>query len=261
MNEKKMRFLKIFSIALITTQVFSFSLHVFASEHDEHNSEAGAISEEQVEQLISNYEKQENAVTEEADTDDRYVNDMVLKQEEAMGEIDQIIAEAKANGEKLYTQEEILNLSAKKIGISEADMRQVKESITQEQQELNEIKAVFDDLGESEHPIVEQIIEEQQSFRIPLSLVYVDHEQDNKDGVISGGGWPYCLDDNGYGYKNFITSDCYKALVFVLVCMLDSTAGKKWPHLRYCKAYTKNCSPLIGHSKYKHSHAWWQRIP
>ncbi|EUJ26718.1 hypothetical protein [Listeria cornellensis] len=234
---------------------------MFASEHGGHSSGGDeSISEEQVEQLISNYDRQDEVVNGDS-TDERYVNDMVLKQEETMSEIEQIIAGAEKRGEKLYTQEEILNLSAKKIGISESDMEQVKESISQEQKELDEIKEVFENIGEADHPIVEQIIEEQQDFKIPFSLIYIDHEQDTKDGVISGGGWPYCLDDNGYGYRNFITSDCYKALVFVLVCMLDSTAGKKWPNLRYCKAYTKNCSPLIGHSKYKHSHAWWQRIP
>ncbi|MBC1797173.1 hypothetical protein HCA55_10565 [Listeria booriae] len=260
MKLKAMFFVKLALVAVLFTQVFSFSVAVFASEHEGGHGDSETMSEEQVEQLIENYDKQE-AIVSEGDTDSRYVNDMVLKQEETMGEIEEMIEEAKNRGEKLYTQEEILELNAKKIGISETDLKQVKASILQEQEELAKIKQAFEEAGEADHPIVTQIVEEQEEFKIPLSLVYVDHEQDDKDGVISGGGWPYCLDDNGYGYRNFITSDCYKALVFVLVCMLDSTAGKKWPHLRYCKSYTKNCSPLIGHSKYKHSHAWWQRIP
>lgn len=96
---------------------------------------------------------------------------------------------------------------------------------------------------------------------IPESLIYVDHSVDGQDGKISGGGWPYCLDDNGYGYKNFITSDCYKAIIGYAVCASDSTLGHMSSKLRYCKAYIRNCSPLIGHSKSWHKHKWYQKIP
>ncbi|MDA1477158.1 hypothetical protein [Bacillus changyiensis] len=186
---------------------------------------------------------------------------MILNQEKTMKEIEKKIEEAKNKGEKLYTQQEILNLTARDVGISNEDMQQVKQAIKSEQQETDNVIEAFEEIGEDEHPIVQNIEKHQEEFKIPLSLVYVDHNEDKKDGTISGGGWPYCLDDNGYGYKKFITSDCYKALIFLPVCMADSTLGKKWPNLKYCKAYKRNCSPVIGHSKYKHKHAWWQRIP
>ncbi|OIJ14412.1 hypothetical protein BKP37_08705 [Anaerobacillus alkalilacustris] len=100
---------------------------------------------------------------------------------------------------------------------------------------------------------------------VPIEIseepIYIDHSVETQDGTISGGGWPYCLDDNGWGYQNFITSDCYKAIVSFLICASDSTLGKMNSNLRYCKAYERNCSPLIGHSKYWHTHPWYQQIP
>ncbi|WP_085520514.1 hypothetical protein [Tuberibacillus sp. Marseille-P3662] len=111
-------------------------------------------------------------------------------------------------------------------------------------------------LGKSGHPIAKNI-EKEQSKKIPESLIYIDHSTDKQDGKISGGGWPYCLDDNGYGHKNFITSDCYKITVGIALCV----PGMATDALRYCKAYKRNCSPLIGHSKYWNTHKWYQKLP
>ncbi|MCY7791671.1 hypothetical protein [Bacillus haynesii] len=232
-------------------------LSVRAEEHHE------TITDDQAKELIATYENSIENIEESVDTDvdERYVNEMILNQEQTMKEIEQKIEEAKENGEKLYTQKEILHLTAQEVGISKEDMQQIKQSIKSEQEEAENFIEAFKDIGEGDHPIVQEIEAHQEEFKIPLSLVYIDHNETEKDGTISGGGWPYCLDDNGYGYKKFITSDCYKALVYLPVCMADSTLGKKWPNLRYCKAYKRNCSPVIGHSKYWHKHAWWQQIP
>lgn len=209
---------------------------------------------EEVKQMSKNYEENNN--TEEGiESDSRYVNDMLIKQEETTKEIQQIIDEARNNGEKLYTQEELLKLSAEEIGVNRNDLQQIKQSILEEIVDVAFIEKGMELIGEKEHQLVKNISEKRDTFKIPLSLVYIQRNDEEFTGVVSGGGWPYCLDDNGYGYKNFITSDCYKALAWHINCMADFTP---W---RYCKGYQKNCGGLIGHSKYWHTHTSWQKIP
>jgi hypothetical protein len=193
-------------------------------------------------------------------TDPRFTNDMFEKQKKLESELAQKIEKAKKNKEKFYTMDEILNASAEDFGISEEDMQRIKDGVYMYKQELTLLVESFDSLGKSDHEIAKRLKKELE-MKWPKSLIYVDHSKDKQDGMISGGGWPYCLDDNGWGYKNFITSDCYKAIIGFKICAADSTLGKMDPDLRYCKAYVRNCSPLIGHSKYWHEHSWWQQIP
>lgn len=88
---------------------------------------------------------------------------------------------------------------------------------------------------------------------IPLSMVYIDKSKEESDAVLSGGGLPYCLDDNGWGPANFVTSDCNIAMAVVAQCIDESIL--KNPALRYCRAdLYRNCSPRIEHSPYWHRH-------
>lgn len=88
---------------------------------------------------------------------------------------------------------------------------------------------------------------------IPLSMVYIDRSEENSDAILSGGGLPYCLDDNGWGPANFITSDCDRAMLVVKQCIYESIIKK--PEWRYCRAELwRNCSPRIGHKPTWHRH-------
>lgn len=212
--------------------------------------------------MIANYDamQKKEVNPKEMMNDPRFTNDMVEKQEKLHSELVQKIEKSKKNKEKFYSMKEILNASAEDFGISNEDMQRIKQCIIDQQTEDTNLLNAFDALGESNHPIA-KMIKKDKDTKLPKSLIYVDHSKDKQDGKISGGGWPYCLDDNGYGYKNFITSDCYKAIVGYLLCASDSSLGKMDSNLRYCKAYYRNCSPLIGHSKYWHTHSWYQKIP
>lgn len=209
--------------------------------------------------MISHHESM-NSENHESSNDPRFINEMVENQKKLEAELEQKINNAKEKKEKFYSMDEILNANAEDFGISEEDMKRIKESVYMHQHELTLLLEAFDSLDKSEHKIAKEL-KKSLKQKWPKSLIYVDHSKDSQDGIISGGGWPYCLDDNGWGYQNFITSDCYKAIVAFKICAVDSTLGKMDPNLRYCKAYQRNCSPLIGHSKYWHTHKWYQQIP
>lgn len=213
-------------------------------------------------EMIENYDAVEEVKNEQASQDSRFVNDKTLLQEEKLKDLEERIKKAKQKGEKFYTFDQILKADAKDFGISEEDMSKIKEQVESQKIELENLLSGFKAIGQQNHPIAKNIKEELK-VKYPKSEIYIDHsvESQEQDGTISGGGWPYCLDDNGWGYQNFITSDCYKAIVAFLICASDSSLGKMNSNLRYCKAYIRNCSPLIGHSKYDHTHAWYQQIP
>ncbi len=208
--------------------------------------------------MIEQYETTDKLENE----DSRFVNDRVIIQEKKKDELEGRIEKAKKKGEKFYTVNQILKASSKDFGISEEDMKKIKENIIVQKMELDNLSQAFEELGRKNHPIVKKIKNE-ANILLPKSEIYIDNsvEQQSQDGIISGGGWPNCLDDNGYGYQNFITSDCYKAIIGYLLCAADSTVGKMNSNLRYCKPYERNCSPLIGHKKTNHAHEWYEKIP
>lgn len=212
------------------------------------------------EDMAKNYDATEEFQAEQASNDTRFVNEMVLEQEKKQSEMKKRFDIAKKNGEKFYTAKQILQADADDFNISEEDMEKIKGLVLAQKTDLENLINGFEKINKGDHEIVKNIKKE-LNRKIPASEIYIDHSVDSQDGKISGGGWPYCLDDNGYGYRNFITSDCYKAIVGFVICAADSTVGKMNSSLRYCKAYKKNCSPLIGHSKYNHKHKWYQKIP
>ncbi|HEM3518014.1 TPA: hypothetical protein U1B48_000856 [Streptococcus suis] len=138
--------------------------------------------------------------------------------------------EVASETETLYSYEEILEIPASAFPKStEGEVESIKEMIRQ------------------------ALAETGSSRKIPLSMVYIDKSQENSDAILSGGGLPYCLDDNGWGPANFITSDCDRAMLVVPQCIYESIV--KTPERRYCRAdLNRNCSPRIGHSPYWHTH-------
>lgn len=203
--------------------------------------------------MISNYVPDDIAKSKIKNQDGRFVNEMLIGQHEKMNSINQSIENAKVKGEKFYSLNDIFNADAKDFGISQADMDQIKKSVQTQKNDLENMEAAFGELGQKNHPLAKEINNE-LSKKYPKSMIYIDHSLDPQDGKISGGGWPYCLDNNGWGPYSFIGSDCYYALFDYWVCGLDSTYGKMSSAVRYCKAYVRNCSPLIGHSIYWHTH-------
>lgn len=150
-----------------------------------------------------------------------------------MGEAYQLVEdkiEVAAQTEPLYTYEEILDLPNNQ----------------------------FPNASEEEVIVIKEMIKEALSFgvsdrKLPLSMVYIDKSEENSDAILSGGGLPYCLDDNGWGPYNFITSDCDTAMLVVNECIYESII--KIPELRYCRAdLWRNCSPRIGHKPTWHRH-------
>ncbi|SDB12290.1 hypothetical protein SAMN02910293_00623 [Streptococcus henryi] len=143
--------------------------------------------------------------------------------------IDAQIEEA-SKKEKLYTLNEILEIPNEDFpNASVEEIEIIKNMI------LNSISSTVSDR------------------KVPLSMVYIDKTEENSDAILSGGGLPYCLDDNGWGPANFISSDCDRAMLVVAQCIYESVIKK--PEWRYCRAdYNRNCSPKIGHSPYWHTH-------
>lgn len=216
--------------------------------------------DETAKQMIEMYDESESDKEVVSDSDERFVNEMVLEQEEKKEKLESIYEEAEENNEKFYTNKEILEGSAEEFDMSKEDYEYIRGVVYTHYTELKNTLEALDDLGEENHEVAKRI-DEELNKKVPASQLYVDKSAEPQDGIISGGGWPYCLDDNGYGYKNFITSDCYKAIVGYLICASDSTLGKMSSSMRYCKAHKKNCSGLIGHSKYWHTHKWYGKIP
>ncbi|HEO8420300.1 hypothetical protein [Niallia sp. FSL W8-0635] len=246
------RFKKIIASLLVLSVIMQGSVVALAEEESNYN--------EIVQSMIENYDASEEVQEEVVKQDDRFVNEMVLKQEKKKETLEKSFIEAKEKGEKFYSADEILKAKAKDFGISEEDMNKIKQSVMVQKNDFDSLLLAFKELGQENHPLSKKIKQE-AALEIPKSQIFIDHSLESQDGKISGGGWPYCLDDNGYGYQNFITSDCYKAIIVALICASDSTLGKMDSDLRYCKAYIRNCSSLIGHSKYWHEHSWWQQIP
>lgn len=118
--------------------------------------------------------------------------------------------------------------------------------------------SAFPNATENEVAVIKEMIRQTLSEtgtgrKVPLSMVYIDKSKENSDAILSGGGLPYCLDDNGWGPANFITSDCDRAMVVVAQCLYESIIKK--PEWRYCRAdLNRNCSPRIGHSPHWHTH-------
>lgn len=138
--------------------------------------------------------------------------------------------EAISETEPLYSYEEILELPTSSFPkATESEVEIIKEMIRQTLSETG------------------------SSREVPLSMVYIDKSEENSDAILSGGGLPYCLDDNGWGPANFITSDCDRAMLVVSQCIYESIIKK--PEWRYCRAdLNRNCSPRIGHSPFWHTH-------
>ncbi|HFI0130289.1 TPA: hypothetical protein ACGOY0_000744 [Streptococcus suis] len=138
--------------------------------------------------------------------------------------------EVAAQTEPLYSFEEILDLPNEAFPNATPD-------------EVESIKGMIEATMDYNH----------SDMKVPLSMVYIDKTAENSDAILSGGGLPYCLDNNGWGYQNFITSDCNIAMAVVSQCVYESII--KNPNLRYCRAdLYRNCSPRIGHSPYWHRH-------
>lgn len=162
--------------------------------------------------------------------------DIISEMSEGKILLEQKINELK-NSEKLYGLDEILDLpSSQFINASDEEVEQIKSMI-------KSTLSQFDSASK------EKYLER----KIPLSLVYIDNSEEESDAVLTGGGLPYCLDDNGWGPANFITSDCDRAMLVVFECIYESIIKK--PEWRYCRAdLNRNCSPQIGHSPYWHTH-------
>ncbi|WZX99206.1 hypothetical protein NSQ26_07595 [Bacillus sp. FSL W7-1360] len=241
---------------LVISLLASQGSHVFAEEKVDYTTIAKNMIE-----MYDASEKVDDSKEDIEEYDDRFVNDMMLKQAEKQETLEEHFAESEKQGEEFYSSDEILESDPEDFDISEKDMDYIKDSVRTQKEDLDNLIEALKSLGEDDHPVTKRL-EEEASMEIPESLIYVDHTvNESRDGTISGGGWPNCLDDNGYGYKNFITSDCYKAIIVALLCAADSTIGKMNSKLRYCKHKVRNCSGLIGHKKTWHTHKWYQKIP
>ncbi|MNW47015.1 hypothetical protein D3C74_243340 [compost metagenome] len=230
--------------ALSSTVVFSMVLLSGVSVHAE---EAKVDYSKYVTELIENYQ----TPTYSESFDKRFINDMVQKQEEKNNVIQTMVNSAQLNGEEMYTLDQILKADAEEFGISQEDMNRIKSSIQMEKDFLENVYTAFEGLNQENHPLAKSV-NEGLEMKYPASMIYVDHALEApKDGRISGGGWPACLDDNGWGYENFIGSDCSLALLAVKLCVMDSVGSSS---LRYCKYDVRNCSPLIFHDKEWHTH-------
>lgn len=252
-----------------------FNSAAYAEEmtcHTSNGTNSGDTSStEQAESMIATYTEQEHLAQEETQPiSGRFINERSINMTNKADELVEEFQNAYEANEPTYSYDEILSMNASDFNISSEDFERIQNSISNMKTEFEKLYQEFVQLGETEHPLA-QNLKDLTQLEVPASMIYVDHTNDSSyDGKISGGGWPYCLDDNGWGYQNFISSDCfyvialYSSLGFAigtgalitgsLVCIRDSTIGKINPNLRYCKAYTRNCSPLIGHSIYNHSH-------
>ncbi|KFM95261.1 hypothetical protein D0U04_25230 [Bacillus clarus] len=238
--------------ALALTLMVGSPMSALAESH--HGGEAENMTPKQIaKQAITNYDAQKLQKAPQKAEDGRFINEMIVNQERVMTELEKKVETAKENQEKFYSMDEILKANAQEFGISEDDMNRIKRSIATQKEELSQLLEGFTSLGEVNHEIAIKL-KENLDQKWPKSVIYVDHSKDKQDGIISGGGFPYCLDDNGWGPWDFISSDCYKAILINFICASDSTIGKMDSNMRYCKAYVKNCSPLIGHSSYWHTH-------
>ncbi|PMC34130.1 hypothetical protein CJ195_24540 [Bacillus sp. UMB0899] len=246
------RYYSVVALVLAVT-FFTGSIKAFATTEEAHY-------EMMAKDLLEMYDENSiegdpsEAIAEDENINSLFVNDMVEKQKQKVKFIENAIEQAEDNGEKLYSYDEILNAKAKDFGISQKDMSYIKKTIKNTVKEYEKLHKEFDKLGKKDHPLAVSI-KESIDWKIPKSLIYVDHSSEDTDGRISGGGWPYCLDDNGWGYKNFINSDCQWAYFWWFFCVLDQSGSKMGVYsLRYCKTNIRNCSPLIFHSKYWHTH-------
>lgn len=242
----------IFSLALLIIFPLN-SMTIYAEESTTHDYEQKAKD------LINSYDEnmrnRESEIEKEKENiNPNLVNDMVEEQKDNMNYINQGINQAANKGEKLYSYDEILNLKTSEISIPEEDLKYIQKSIKNTVKEYEKLQQVFQKLGKANHPLAVSL-KKSLDVKFPKSLIFVDHSNKDSDGRISGGGWPYCLDDNGWGYHNFIDSDCQWAYFWIGFCVFDqSGAGMGVSWLRYCKTNIRNCSPLIFHSKYWHTH-------
>lgn len=230
---------------------------------------ANKISKEQANELINEATNQvEKAI--EIDSQDakevvkqhlsnendnsKFANEMQTKSEQIQSEIDQEVEEAISDGEKVYSLKEILTLSHKELGISKEDMIQIKNSTLIGLATSNVIAEEVSNMPNGES-VSTEILNDINSYKIPSSMIKIDHSETKMDGEVSAlAGWPGCVDNNGFGYKNFINSDCFWSLTWFPNCFFDSSIGKAMYAARYCKYNVRNCSPLIGHPKHAHKH-------
>lgn len=238
MKPRKITF-SLLTIALLFTNLF-FSTVAFATD-------SSSLSESEVQNAIETYEFLQTEDT------GQYVNDMQVKQEVILASIQEEVEEAEKKGERTYTLSEILELTPEDLDISSEDLSSIQSMVRSEIAELTDIINGFSKAGEEEHEIVQNIKNHLETFKVKESQIKIE-EPSHSDGTISGGGFPYCLDDNGWGPYSFLGSDCYSALWRFWNCAFDSTLGKMDSSLRYCKAYINNCSPLIGHKSTWHTH-------
>lgn len=207
---------------------------------------------EKYDSMQSQYESDEYSKIKEK-TNSAFVNPMKVKQEETQSRINEAISKAKSSGEKCYTYEEILQLDSTDLDISDSDLAYIKSCISGTVEEYKNIYESMVTMGEQNHPLARNL-KNALEMQYPASLIYVSHDEIG-DGHVSGGGWPYCLDDNGWGPANFLNSDCQWAFLQYGQCLRDHIGNFVGdPSIRYCQAYKRNCSPLIGHSKYWHTH-------
>lgn len=236
---------------LCLTSLFLLSYTEVSAES---NNEELSTEEEAV-MIIDSYNKlpSEDEMNEiEEMTNSSFVNSMEEEQKKSMEAITDQIEEAKIDGERLYSYEEILDFTTEDVDISEEDLAYIKENI-EDMLKDRELVEVLKDKGFENNEITASI-EDSLDLKIPKSLIFVPKAEEG-DGNISGGGWPACNDDNGWGPKKFLNSDCYKVIVKYRLCWNDiASTFMGNPNMRYCIYNSRNCSPKIGHSKYKHSH-------
>ena len=288
MRKENMMKLKILSITLLSTILLSNSMSVIAETQPSIDSQIetvqtsiekkviqqaksgesvdvsqiveGSLTKQQedllgqkAEVISDGIEKSQNDVT----YDDRYVNDMMEKASDTLAEIDNAVMEAKKEGEKLYTQEEILSLTPEEAGISEVKLAQIKSTIVEQLVTVATTEVAFENADVSDE--IASGFNANTDIKLSLSMLQAD-PVDIKDGSISYAGYPGCVDNNGYGYKNVFGSDCWIPLMYYAQYCVRDEANKRVKSIpRYCVYNKNNCSWIVGHSKYGHSHSNWEK--
>ncbi|PET64826.1 hypothetical protein CN514_12580 [Bacillus sp. AFS001701] len=192
--------------------------------------------------------------------DDRYVNDMMEQASDTYAVITDEIKKAEQSGEKMYTQEQILSITPEEAGVSATDLAQIKSTIVGGLVEVATTEVAFDEADVNNEVVAGfETIKDIKDIKIPLSMLQPE-KIDEKDGSISYAGYPGCVDNNGYGYKSFIGSDCWVPFMYyVNYCVRDEANKVNKAIPRYCVYNKQNCSWIIGHSKYGHAHSAWTK--
>jgi hypothetical protein len=189
--------------------------------------------------------------------DPRYVNPMTLEASKMLSYVKSQVETAKNKGEKLYTQFEILNLTPQEANLSANQLASIKSTITTNMSDSVVNEVALENSGVATQQDIQQF-QQADSFAIPISMLTNQDPVVPKDGTTSYAGWPGCVDNNGYGPWSFIGSDCWvPTMYYVQYCVAD-LANKMSITSRYCVYNQRNCSWIIGHSRYGHSHSAWE---